>query len=49
MAENDNTGDALKNVIPALLNSLVTSAREGALHLPTEVEGFIRVSDEFVD
>jgi len=49
LAETDDTGDALRNVIPALLNSLVTSAREKALHLPTEVEGFIRVSDDFVD
>jgi uncharacterized protein YegL len=49
LAKDDDTSDALNNVIPALLNSLVTSARAGALHLPTEVEGFIRVEDELVD
>ena len=49
LAKNNDTADALKNVIPALLNSLVASARDNALRLPADVEGFIRVSDEYVE
>jgi uncharacterized protein YegL len=46
MAENGGTSDALSRVIPALLNTLVSSARERELRLPSEVDGFIRVPPE---
>jgi uncharacterized protein YegL len=49
LAQDTSTGDALKNIMTALLNSLVASARENALRLPTQVEGFIQVSPDVVE
>lgn len=49
LAKGGQTGDALKKIIPALLNTLVASAKDNQLRLPTEVDGFIRVSPEFVE
>jgi uncharacterized protein YegL len=48
LAKEGSTGDALKKIIPALLNTLVASARDNELRLPAEVDGFIRVSPEIV-
>jgi uncharacterized protein YegL len=48
LAKEGGTADALRKIIPALLNTLVASARDNALRLPTEVDGFIRVSPEIV-
>jgi uncharacterized protein YegL len=48
LAKDGGTVDALRRIIPALLNTLVASARDNALRLPTEVDGFIRVSPEIV-
>lgn len=44
----DGTSGALEKVIPALLNTLVKSAASKGLALPTEVDGFIRVTDEYM-
>jgi uncharacterized protein YegL len=49
IAEKGGTSEALQKVIPALLNTLVASARERELRLPAEVDGFIRVSPEVVE
>jgi uncharacterized protein YegL len=49
LAQDTSTGDALKNIMTALLSSLVASARENALRLPTQVEGFIQVSPDVVE
>jgi uncharacterized protein YegL len=49
LAKDGGTGDALRKVIPALLNTLVASARDHELRLPTEVDGFIRVSPDIVE
>jgi Mg-chelatase subunit ChlD len=49
IAKVGGTGDALRRVIPTLLNTLVASARDGDLRLPAEVPGFIRVSPEVVE
>jgi uncharacterized protein YegL len=48
IAKDTGTGDALKKIMTALLNSLVASARDNALRLPTQVEGFIQVSPDVV-
>lgn len=49
LAKDGGTGDALKKIIPTLLNTLVASARDNELRLPAEVDGFIRVSPEIVE
>jgi uncharacterized protein YegL len=49
LAKNGQTSDALTKIIPALLNTLVASAKDNELRLPAEVDGFIRVSPEIVD
>lgn len=49
LAKEGGTADALRKIIPALLNTLVASARDNELRLPTEVDGFIRVSPEIVE
>ena len=48
LAKDGGTAEALRRIIPALLNTLVASARDNELRLPTEVDGFIRVSPEIV-
>ena len=48
LAKDDNTADALTNLIPYLLNSLVSSARNNELRLPAEIDGFIRVTDPYM-
>jgi uncharacterized protein YegL len=42
----NGTNTALQKVIPALLNTLIASARGNALTLPAEVDGYIRVAKE---
>ncbi len=49
LAKDGGTAEALRKIIPALLNTLVASARDNALRLPAEVDGFIRVSRDIVD
>ena len=49
LAKEGDTGDALKKIIPALLNTLVASARHDELRLPAEVHGFIKVAPEIVE
>jgi len=49
LAKEGGTADALRKIIPALLNTLVASARDNELRLPAEVDGFIRVSPEIVE
>jgi uncharacterized protein YegL len=49
LATANGTGEALQRIIPTLLNTIVASARNDELRLPTEVEGFIRVSEEIID
>jgi uncharacterized protein YegL len=49
LAKDGGTGDALRKIIPTLLNTLVASARDNELRLPAEVDGFIRVSPEIVE
>jgi uncharacterized protein YegL len=49
LAKDGGTAEALRRIIPALLNTLVASARDNELRLPTEVDGFIRVSPEIVE
>jgi uncharacterized protein YegL len=48
LAKDGGTEGALKKVIPALLNTLIASANDNALSVPTEVDGYIRVSNEFL-
>lgn len=49
LAEEGTTADALSKVIPALLNTLVASAKDNTLSIPAEVDGYIRVAKEIVD
>jgi uncharacterized protein YegL len=49
LAKDGGTAEALRRIIPALLNTLVASAHDNELRLPTEVDGFIRVSPEIVE
>jgi uncharacterized protein YegL len=49
IAKTKNTAEALGNVIPALLNTLVASARDNELRVPKEVDGFITVSGDVLD
>jgi uncharacterized protein YegL len=49
LANDTKTADALKKIMAALLNTLVASARDNALRLPTQVEGFIQVSRDVVE
>jgi uncharacterized protein YegL len=49
LAKDGGTAEALRKIIPALLNTLVASARDNALRLPAEVDGFIRVSRDVVE
>lgn len=49
IAKSDKTDEALKSVIPALLNTLVASARDNELRIPKEVDGFITVSGDVLD
>jgi len=49
LAKDGGTGEALKKIIPTLLNTLVASARDNELRLPADVDGFIRVSPEIVE
>lgn len=44
----DGPGSALQQVIPALLNTLVKSAANKGLTLPNEVDGFTRITDEYI-
>lgn len=46
LAKDGGTADALKMVIPALLNTLVASAHDNALSVPREIDGFIRVTED---
>ena len=49
LAKDGTPADALRKFIPALLNTLVASARSNEIRLPAEVDGFIRVSPEVVE
>jgi hypothetical protein len=49
LAKDGGTGGALKKVIPALLNTLIASASDNALSVPTEVDGYTRVSSGIID
>src|SRR5260370_31430533 len=49
LAKEGGTADALRKIIPALLNTLVASAPANELRLPAEVDGFIRDSPEIVE
>jgi uncharacterized protein YegL len=46
LAKDGGTEGALKKVIPALLNTLIISAKDNTLSVPTEVDGYIRVSND---
>jgi len=48
LAKDGGTDSALRKVIPALLNTLLASAKDNALRLPAEVDGYIRVSEEIL-
>jgi uncharacterized protein YegL len=47
--DRGKANEALKRIFVTVLNTLVASARENELRIPAEVDGFIRVSPEFVD
>lgn len=49
LAKERGPADALRNIIPALMNTLVASARDNELRLPADVDGFIRVSPEIIE
>jgi uncharacterized protein YegL len=49
LAKESGPADALRKVIAALLNTMVASAKYNELRLPTEIDGFIRVSPEIVE
>jgi uncharacterized protein YegL len=46
LAKDADTDGALQNIIPALVNTLVASARRGGLSVPEEVDGYIRISQD---
>jgi uncharacterized protein YegL len=48
LAKQDDISDALRKVIPTLLNSIVNSARDNTLRFPANVEGYIQVSPDFI-
>jgi hypothetical protein len=48
LAKDGGTSEALKQVIPALLKTLVASARNNQLSVPTEIDGFLKVNREIV-
>jgi hypothetical protein len=49
LATSSGTSEALRKIVPVLLNTMVASARDNELRLPTEIDGFIRVSPEILD
>lgn len=49
LAKDNGNSDSLRKIFATLLNTLVTSAQENELRLPTEVDGFIRVSRDIIE
>lgn len=49
LAEDSGNSESLRKIFATLLNTLVASAQENELRLPTEVDGFIRVSPDVIE
>ena len=49
LAKDTGNSESLQKIFATLLNTLVASARHNELQLPTEVDGFIRVSQDVVE
>lgn len=49
LAKDSSNSESLRKIFAMLLNTLVASAQENELRLPTEVDGFIRVSDDIIE
>lgn len=49
IAKDPGNSESLRKIFAKLLNTLVTSAQENELRLPTEVDGFIRVSPDIIE
>jgi uncharacterized protein YegL len=49
LAKDPGNSESLRKIFAMLLNTLVASAQENELRLPTEVDGFIRVSQEIIE
>jgi hypothetical protein len=49
LATSNGNSEALRKVVPALLNTIVASARDDNLTLPEKIDGFISVSSEITD
>jgi uncharacterized protein YegL len=49
LAKDPGNSESLRKIFAMLLNTLVVSAQENELRLPTEVDGFIRVSQEIIE
>lgn len=49
LAEASGNSESLKKIFATLLNTLVASAKHNELQLPTQVDGFIRVSQDVID
>jgi uncharacterized protein YegL len=48
LAKDSGNSEALRKIFVTLLNTLVASARSNELRLPAEVDGFIRVNQDFI-
>jgi hypothetical protein len=49
LAKDSGNSESLRKIFAMLLNTLVASAQENELRLPTEVDGFIRVSQDIIE
>lgn len=49
LAKDPGNTEPLRKIFAMLLNTLVASAKENELRLPTEVDGFIRVSEDIIE
>lgn len=49
IAKDSGNKESLRTIFAALLNTFVASAQENELRLPTEVDGFIRVSQDIIE
>jgi uncharacterized protein YegL len=49
LAKDTGNSESLRKIFVMLLNTLVASAKENELRLPTEVDGFIRVSPDIME
>ena len=49
LAQDSGNSESLRKIFATLLNTLVASAQHNQLQLPTEVDGFVRVSQDIIE